>query len=82
VEKADAGADGIAQDAASAARLCAEVSALAGGDQRDRAAEFHVRSTKGQELAERDCDARVLPRKRKELVARYGIRGGDDEVIA
>lgn len=51
------------------------------GDMRDRAADFYVRSRQGEKLAERDYDAKVLPRKLKELVARYDIRMGDDEVI-
>ena len=52
-----------------------------GGEMRDRAADFYVRSTQGQKLSERDYDAKVLPRKLKELVAKYDIRMKDDEVI-
>ena len=57
------------------------MSALAGGDRRDRAADFYVRSTQGQKLPEREYDAKVLPRKLKELVAKYEIRMGEDEII-
>ena len=58
------------------------MSPLDGGrEPRDRAADFYVRSREGQKLSERDYDAKVLPRKLKELVAKYDIRMGEDEVI-
>lgn len=48
---------------------------------RDRAADFYVRSLHGEKLRERDYDAKVLPAKLRELVARYDIRMKDDEII-
>ena len=52
-----------------------------GGEMRDRAADFYVRSLNGRKLPEREFDAKVLPAKLKELVAKYDIRMKDDEVI-
>ncbi len=52
-----------------------------GGEMRDRAADFYVRSLNGRKLPERQFDAKVLPAKLKELVAKYDIRMKDDEVI-
>lgn len=48
---------------------------------RDRAADFYERSSRGEQVPERTYDAKLLPRKLKELAAKYDIRMADGEMI-